>query len=349
MLHDDQGLPLFYPTLFSTSQLRNAGVAVNTARNKLSDIVVFLRWEAKHRRDLAKEFSSGCFLSIADVESIRDFAKLDMREYVPPGELEHSTNANTPIFLEARISSVRARPSIGGHQHYNRLSTIADYLEFVASVVTQHKSSAKDAVEIARMARTIRKHRPKGLASKGSESVDERSPPSELVERFMSVGAFDHAQNPFRDPGIRLRNAIIFGLLRHTGMRRGELLSLCVNQFDLGDDPRVWIRRTQDDAHDSRPYQPVAKTKERQLALPEALAEQIHRYIMTVRTKIPPARIHPYLLVSHRNGSTLGRPLSLTALSSRIFPAMRKVDSELEKNTPACFPAPFQLRTIIEY
>lgn len=43
MLHDEQGIPLFYPTLFATSQLRNAGAAVNTIRNKLADLVVLHR------------------------------------------------------------------------------------------------------------------------------------------------------------------------------------------------------------------------------------------------------------------------------------------------------------------
>lgn len=52
MLQDELGLPLFYPTLFATSQLRNAGVAVNTIRNKLADLMVLLRWEAASRRDL---------------------------------------------------------------------------------------------------------------------------------------------------------------------------------------------------------------------------------------------------------------------------------------------------------
>ena len=53
-------------------------------------------------------------------------------------------------------------------------------------------------------------------------------------------------------------DAIIFGLLRHTGMRRGELLSLRIEQLDLGHEPRVWIRRNHDDVNDSRRYQPVA-------------------------------------------------------------------------------------------
>jgi len=79
MLHDEQGLPLFYPALFATSQLRSAGDAVNTIRNKLADIVVLLRWERQQGRNLTSEFAHGDFLSVADVVSLRDFAKIDMR------------------------------------------------------------------------------------------------------------------------------------------------------------------------------------------------------------------------------------------------------------------------------
>ena len=59
------------------------------------------------------------------------------------------------------------------------------------------------------MVAAIRKHRPRGLASGHNDDVDLRSPPSELIERFMSIGAEDSSDNPFRDPGVRLRNAII--------------------------------------------------------------------------------------------------------------------------------------------
>ncbi|MGE8258283.1 MAG: hypothetical protein ACN6RJ_02585 [Stenotrophomonas sp.] len=61
MLHDERGLPLFYPTLFATSQLQNAGAAVNTIRNKMADLIVLLRWEQVHGRDLISEFRSGRF------------------------------------------------------------------------------------------------------------------------------------------------------------------------------------------------------------------------------------------------------------------------------------------------
>lgn len=342
MLHDDRGLPLFYPTLFATSQLRNGGSAVNTIRNKLADIVVLLRWEQQHGRDLVAEFTRGHFPSVADVVSLRDFAKLDMRNQGPIDQGPIASNADasevTAVdFLESKVATSAVEAAVGGQQHYNRLSTMADYLEFVASVVTQHRSDACVAQEIARMAKTIRKHRPRGLASQHNDDPDLRSPPSELITRFMTVGAEDDPRNPFRDPGIRLRNAIIFGLLRYTGMRRGELLSLRIKDFELGDEPHVWIRRNQDDTHDSRRYQPVSKTKERPLPLPRDLADQVQRYIMQVRANIVPARHYPYLLVSHRNDRFLGMPLSVSALNSQIFARMRSVDPSFRQIHPHAF------------
>lgn len=337
MLHDDRGLPMFYPTLFATSQLRNSGSAVNTIRNKLADIVVLLRWEQQQSRDLVTEFTGGHFLSVADVVSLRDFAKLDMRNQGPVTSKAGSSRVTVVDFLESKVASRGVEAAVGGQQHYNRLSTMADYLEFVASVVTQQRGETRVAQDIARMAKTIRKHRPRGVALRHEDDVDLRSPPSELIAHFMAVGAEDDPRNPFRDPGIRLRNSIIFGLLRHTGMRRGELLSLRIDQFELGHEPQVWVRRNQDDAHDPRAYQPVSKTKERPLPLPQALADKVERYIMQVRAKIAPARRHPYLLVSHRNDIFLGRPLSVSALNSQIFARMRSVDPAFRQVHPHAF------------
>lgn len=325
MLHDEQGVPLFYPTLFATSQLRNAGAAVNTIRNKLADLVVLMRWEQAKKRDLITEFRSGRFLTVADVDSLRDFAKLDMRDWQPDNKKASPQSDGIIDFTEAQVASKKPQSTIGGQQHFNRLSTFADYLEFTASVVTQHQNSPKVAQEIARMAKTIRKHRPKGLAKQIDEDQELRSPPTELVDRFMAVGAEGDPRNPFRDPNVQLRNAIIFGVARLTGMRRGELLSLRLDQFDLGHEPHVWVRRNQDDANDSRRYQPVAKTKERPLPLPESLANQIDRYIFQVRAKIGQARKHPYLFVSHHKSRDWGKPLSISALN-QMFERMRKVD-----------------------
>jgi integrase len=150
----------------------------------------------------------------------------------------------------------------------------------------------------------------------------------------MAVVQVDHPENPFRDPGVRQRNAILFGLLRFTGIRRGELLSLRIDQFDLGNEPVVWVRRNQDDVHDSRRYQPVTKTKERPLPLPRSLADQIEDYIIRVRGKIGESRRHPYLFVCHKKGRTCGAPLSQAAMGTQIMAAMRGVDPEFRRIHP---------------
>lgn len=334
-LLDDRGLPLFYPTLFETAQLRNGGAAVNTIRNKLEDLEVLLRWEAVNERKLVAEFEKGRVPTLADILSLRDFCALDMR-YIGDGSAGPQTARNM-TWLEARTASVAARPRISQMQQYNRLTTIADYLEFVASVATQYRGCPEDAAAVAEMAKRIRKHRPRGKAGFGDDDPSAKSPPPEIVDRFMAAMAVDSPLNPFHDPALRLRNAIIFGLLRWTGMRRGELLSLRIDQLDLGGAPQVWVRRNQDDKSDPRPNQPVAKTKERPLPIPGELAEQIEDYVLNVRARVAPARKHPYLLVSHRAGPTYGRPLSPSALGTRIMAEARSVAPEFALIHPHAF------------
>lgn len=210
------------------------------------------------------------------------------------------------VLLEGRTAPSAARPTVSGPQQYNRLTTIAEYLASYAMAVTQHKGSAHDAVQIERMVELIRKHRPRGLARGIDGDPHTKSPPSDLIDRFMGVVAVDHPDNPFRDPRIRLRNAILFNLLRDTGIRRGELLSLRVGDVDVGHEPIVWVRRNHDDVADPHCNQPVAKTKERPLPIPLELATLIQDYILSHRAKIPGARRHGYLLVSHKKGDDLG-------------------------------------------
>ena len=337
MLMDASGLPLFYPTLYVTAQLRNAGLAVNTIRNRLADLTVLFRWEIVFSRDLLSEFKQGRFLDLSDIVSLRDFAKLDMRAVPEAAQAGAKTVHPPPALLEAHVSPVASSATVRGQQHYNRLSTIAEYLGFVASVVTQHKRSSTDVSAIDKMVAVIRQHRPRGLANKFSDDPHDKSPPSELIDRFMAVTAVDHPRNPFKDKSIRHRNAILFGLLRYTGMRRGELLSLRISDFDFGNEPLVWIRRTQDDQHDNRRYQPVAKTKERALPLPQFLADDIQNYVTNVRATIGPARRHPYLLVSHRKDKVYGQPLSQSALGSQIMARMRTVDPDFALIHPHSF------------
>ena len=111
-------------------------------------------------------------------------------------------------------------------------------------------------------------------------------------------------------------------------MRTGELLSLWVEQFHLGHEPSVSVRRNHDDVHDPRAYQPTSKTKERILPISDELAKLVQHYILEVRARIPGARRHPYVFVSHKAGKTFGRPLSKNGLY-RVIERVSAVSPEL--------------------
>jgi integrase len=197
------------------------------------------------------------------------------------------------------------------------------------------------------MVRQIKAHRPKGIRTNWNDDLNESSPPTAVVERFMAIVAFDSPDNPFKNVDVKLRNSLMFGLLFYTGMRRGELLSLRIDQFELGEHPLVWVRRNQDDLHDSRRHQPVSKTKERPLPLPRHLADQIHSYILNVRSKLAMARRHPYLFVSHRADKTQGQPLSISAFGSQIMTKARLAVPEFSQIHPHSFRHHFNYRMSI--
>lgn len=327
LLLDEQGLPLFYPTLFATAQLRNAGAAVNTIRNALAHIQVLLRWEASEGRNLVDEFTSGRFLSLPDILSLRDFAKLDMR-HIGADNPHVADVSNVIDFVAAQVAPRAARPSVTQRVTYNRMTTIAEYLEFLGGVIIQHRNSTELAHDVAEMVKRVRKHRPRGSKHRLVATPAEKSPDPSVVKRLRDVTAIGSDENPFRDPAVQLRNVIIIELYRATGMRTGELLSLWVEQFQLGHEPTVTVRRNHDDVHDPRTYQPTSKTKERMLPISDELAKLVQHYILEVRARIPGARRHPYVFVSHKAGKAFGKPLSKNGLY-RIIERISAASSEL--------------------
>lgn len=323
-LIDQDGIPLFYPTLYVTSKLRGQSASLQTMRNQLQDITVLIKWELANGRDLIKEFTSGIFLGTPDVVSLRDFAKQDMRAYEAWGKKNNSSSGKNMRLIEANITSIVPIKSITKIYHYNRMSTLASYIEFLASVLNQHRNDSKVTTEIERMCRTIKNHRPKGLSTY-ADDPDEKSPPPEIVQEFMEIVSTNHPLNPFKNESIRLRNSIIFDLFKAFGIRLGEILSLRIDKLMLRNSPTFKVERLHDDIFDPRANQPVAKTKARILALERELADKINDYVLNHRSKIPQAVKHPYLFVVHHKGETYGQPLTESSLSNDVIGRMRKV------------------------
>lgn len=128
--------------------------------------------------------------------------------------------------------------------------------------------------------------------------------PPEVINAVFSIISSASEQNPFRI-GLRLRNSLICETLYETGIRRGELLKLKVE--DLVDyDNAFFIKlvRRPDDPEDWRRNEPAQKTLPRFIAISKNLYESLLTYIRLHRRpkrRGRPIKLsHSYLFVSER-------------------------------------------------
>lgn len=71
VLVDEEGIPLFYPTLFVTWTLRASSHAANSITNSLNALKALCAWEARIGVDLESTFRHGVLL---DHNQIRDLS-----------------------------------------------------------------------------------------------------------------------------------------------------------------------------------------------------------------------------------------------------------------------------------
>jgi integrase len=108
---------------------------------------------------------------------------------------------------------------------------------------------------------------------------------------------------------------LIYGL----GIRRGEALGIKIGDHIDWPRNRILIARNADDPDDPRTRQPLAKTLDRFLPVKDKLLDMLRAYVTNIRSKIPAARRHTLLFVSHQTG----RPLSAGALN-KVFRSLRE-------------------------
>lgn len=293
VLVDEKGMPLFYPTLFSTWVLRAGSQAANSITNALNALKAVCAWEARVGMELASTFSRSELLDQNQIRDLCDF-------------LQRSLDVHTIT----KVTSIRKKPKVvDTSTHYFRISTAARYLEFLAHRVAPQLD---DAV-VDKMVETIKAHRP-GKPNKSNVDRDEIHLSDEVIQVIEAALKPESDDNPAKDAGVQLRNALMFFVLKLTGVRRGELLSLRVSDINFGDNTMAVLRRP-DSNLDTRRNQPTAKTLPRRLRIAPALIERIGDYVKDVRSKVPGARRHDYLFVTHKAGPTQGAPMSIGAFS----------------------------------
>ena len=103
----------------------------------------------------------------------------------------------------------------------------------------------------------------------------------------------------------------------YLGIRGGELLNIRARDIDWSLNQIVLARRA-DEKTDPRVKQPLVKTLDRRIPMKDTLVEAIREYIAKYRSKVPNARRHDYLLITHKSGPTQGQPMSRPAYNKII-------------------------------
>jgi integrase len=290
VLVDELGMPLFYPALYVTVHMRGCSLALNTIQSALSALKAMYAWQSYYSIDLESRFSRGELLLSHEIHSLRDFMQKPLAD----------EDGGSVVSISRRVGTVSK-----GNQ-YTRMSVIADYLGFLADQNLPASTSSHDGVGL--MVSQIKANRPK-TSNKSNVSREDKYLDDSVLDTLEITLRPGSANNPVREYAVQVRNALMFAILRITGLRRGELLNLKVEDIDFGMNTMQVVRRP-DSKGDARAYQPVVKTRERVFPLMPELADQIYNYVIRHRSKVPGAKKHGYLFITHKSGGSQGLPLS---------------------------------------
>lgn len=306
-LVDEMGIPHFYSTLYVTTQIRNRSYSVDTGVQHLKAIRSLLDWAQLRNVDIESLFSEREFLSDPQLDDIRDFS-----------QIKRSQRENRNV-----VSFKKDLETVSKQTHYSTLTSIAEYLSYIASVIANRRNDDGVDAKIQRMVKGLKRRRPRAVSNDHRTVKDKAVKPNTLAS-IRDVTQVGHEQNPWLD-SIQLRNYLIIELLIVLGIRRGELCAIQTVDINLREN-LVEIRRRQDDPNDSRSNQPKAKTAERILILNEQLAQLIEKYINKDRSKYKVAKKHGYLFVSH-TGKTKGQPISLDSIN-KMFNKLKELTGD---------------------
>lgn len=317
MLLDGQGMPVFYPTLFNTCKLRNAGKSTSTQEQYLTSIKGLLEYCDDNRIDLVQRIASKKFLTTGELDGLSDACRIRKRGVKQSRVVSLKKGYTPPV---AKVNDAT---------HYIYLRRIAEYVKWLCEKVLgsdRYSDETNRAVEA--LVESI-KARTRTSASRNGDDDDTVRGMTDAQEiQLFEILRPGSNLNPWDDLGVQIRNYLVAKLLDLTGARGGEILNVRTTDIDWEVGTLKIVRRS-DSKQDSRRRQPRAKTNQRAIPLTPGTLEEIRTYIVGVRKHIPNAAAHRYLFVAHKSGPTQGKELSLSSLQA-MFAAIRSVAPELD-------------------
>lgn len=305
------GLPLFYPNLFVTTQIRNASLSFSAMESALVAISVLLRFAEDAKIDLNERFGRMDYLLMHEVEALADYCQLKLR---------NATDKSRKIVSIAH----KKERLVASQTTYVRLTLIARYLMWLASILSPRLAKG-DNDRLSKMIEMIKARRP--VKKDRNDGVNQKGLTDAQIDVLFEIFRPGSDLNPFDRHETQVRNRLIFLMLFHLGIRSGELLNIRIRDIDFSSNQIVIARRA-DDKSDPRRDQPLVKTLDRRLPVKDTLMQEIHDYVLKYRKSVPNAQRHDFLFVTHKPGPTVGQPISKSSYN-KIMTLIREVSPDL--------------------
>ena len=312
-------LPIYYPNLFLTTQLRNKSVAFSTIEAAAWNLVSLLRFIDRRGIDLERRLLKNDFLKTHELDALRDFCQRKWRK------LSANSTSHSIFFSAEEIED--SLETVSNGTQYARLSTIGSYLRWLSMhLIVNPKADVVKQIETMEL--QVKERRP---TKKGrNENVAEKSLDDSQIELLFEVIRPGSAANPFT-LDVQRRNRLMILLLYHLGIRGGELLNIRIRDIDFSANHLDIVRRA-DERDDFRANEPNSKTLARKLPLSDLLAKELHGYISIDRRMTRNATRNDFLFVTHKEGKTVGHPISKAGYH-KVIAVVRAVCPELYKLT----------------
>ena len=143
VLLGNDGIPLFYPTVYETAMRRQVNLASATLSADLSAIKFIYSWAAQKNIDIEKRFHQGEFLTVSEIENLTKAFKFRSDHYFENVDIltVDQKVSNKPLkikSLEAFRKFEHRKPLNGvvSETTARRLYVVCSYLDWLAQVRT---------------------------------------------------------------------------------------------------------------------------------------------------------------------------------------------------------------------
>ena len=333
LIEKKTGIPDYWCTVFSISQHRSKGHAVNTIEQVLRSLMVlkiFLKNYSLEGIDLKKRLQQGKLLHLHEIESLCDTCKLPLKEIcvntTVPQKSKQSVNT---LSLEKFRSNTSKKQiiTISSDATGNRIRVIKNFLVWMANIHMAKLPERDMTFMLLKEAKDFVESTLNSRIPETSHNSSENVPmglSEEAIDKLFEVVDRASPYNPWKNNFTKIRNELLILWLYQFGLRRSELLGLKISDLDFRSETFNIVRRP-DDPEDPRLNQPTQKTHGRKIAMPKKIVRLTLDYITKQRTTLPQANRHEFLFVASKTGS----PMSLDSVN--------KVFSKLKESYPNVF------------